>query len=151
MSGLKDRINQDLKAAMISRDSFLSDVLKGLKSAILNQEIAEGKRDEGLDDQAIEVLLARELKKREEAAKLYEQGGNQMMADKERKEKEVISTFLPKQLTESEIGIIVDQVILDVGAGSPQDMGKVIGAVKAKTGTTADGALIAKIAKNKLQ
>ena len=151
MSGLKDRINKDLKAAMISRDSFLSDVLKGLKAAILNQEIAEGKREEGLDDHAIEFLLARESKKREEAAKLYEQGGNQMMADKERKEKEVISTFLPEQLTESEIEVLIDKVILDVGAAGPQDMGKVIGAVKAKTGTTADGALIAKIAKNKLQ
>lgn len=151
MSGLKDRINSDLKAAMISRDSFLSDVLKGLKAAILNQEIAEKVREEGLDDQAIETLLARESKKREEAAKLYEQGGNLEMAEKERKEKEIISTFLPEQLSEEEIETLVDTTIADLSASGMQDMGRVIGGVKAKAGTSADGALIAKIVKNKLQ
>jgi uncharacterized protein YqeY len=148
---MKGKINQDLKAAMLARDSFLVDTLKGLKSAILNQEIAENKREAGLSDSEVETLLAKEAKKREEAAGLYEKGGNSEMADKERREKAVIEKYLPEQLNEEEIGRLVEEAIQQTGAKEPKDMGKVIGAVKAKAGNSADGSIIAKLAKAKLQ
>ena len=148
---MKDKLAQDLKAAMLARDSFLVDTLKGLKAAILNQEIASGKRESGLSDEEIETLLAKESKKREEAAGLYEQGGNVEMADKERREKAVIQAYLPKQLSEEEISQLVEEAIEQTGASEAKDMGKVIGAVKAKAGNSAEGSLIAKIAKSKLQ
>lgn len=148
---LKERLAQDLKAAMLARDSFLSDVLKGLKAAILNQEIAEKKREQGLNDTEIEALFAREAKKRIEAAELYEKGGNQESAAKERREYEVIQQYLPEQLSEEEVTKLVEEAVTQTGATEAKDMGKVIGAVKGKAGNAADGGLIAKIAKAKLQ
>lgn len=148
---LKVRLETDLKAAMIARDSFLSDVLKGLKSAVLNQEIATGVREEGLAEKDIEALFAKEAKKREEAAQLYDQGGNSEMAKKERAEKEVIAQYLPEQLSEEEITKLVQEAIATTGASEPKDMGKVIGFVKGKAGNGADGALVAKITKGLLQ
>lgn len=148
---LKTKLQEDLKIAMLARDSFLSDVLKGIKSAILNQEIASGKRDEGLSDAEIESLLAKEAKKRDEAANLYEQGGNIEMAKKERAEKEIIAKYLPEQISEADIEKLVAEAIATTGATELKDLGKVIGMVKSKVGNSADGALVAQIAKNKLQ
>jgi uncharacterized protein YqeY len=148
---MKDKLTKDLKTAMLARNHFLVDVIKGLKAAILNQEIADKKREQGLSDQDIETLLAKEAKKRLEAAELYAQGGNQTMADKERAEHTVIMGYLPEQLSEAKIAELVAAAIAEIGASSMADMGKVIGAVKAKAGNTADGALIATIVKNNLQ
>ncbi len=148
---MKDKMAQDLKAAMLARDSFLVDTLKGLKSAVLNQEIASGKRESGLSDEEIETLLAKEAKKREEAAQLYEKGGNQEAADKERQEKDVIQGYLPDQLSEEEIVQLVEEAIAQTGASTAKDIGKVIGAVRSKAGNSADGSVIAKLAKAKLQ
>lgn len=147
---LKEQLTIDLKQAMLARDSFVVDVLKGLKSAILNQEIASNKRDEGLSENEVEALLVRESKKRDEAVILYEQGGNQTMADKERAEKEIISKYLPEQLGEDDIEKLVVEAIASTGASELKDIGKVIGAVKNKVGNSANSALVAKIAKNQL-
>lgn len=148
---LKTQLDQDLKSAMLARDSFLTDVLKGIKSAILNQEIASGKRDEGLSEAEIESLLARESKKRDEAAKLYDQGGNDEMAKKERAEKELLAKYLPEQLSTEDIEKLVTDAIASTSATELKDLGKVIGQVKAKAGNSADGALVAKIAREQLQ
>lgn len=147
---LKTQLDADLKTAMLARDSFLCDVLKGVKSAILNQEIASGKRDEGLNDDEVESLLAKEAKKRDEAANLYDQGGNEEMATKERAEKEVIAKYLPEQLGEDAIKQLVTEAIASTGATELKDLGKVIGQVKGKAGNSVDGALVAKIAKDQL-
>lgn len=150
MSELKQKLEKDLKSAMLARDSFVSDTLKGIKSAILNQEIAEGKREEGLSDTEVESLIAKEVKKRDEAANLYDQGGNSAMAEKERKEKEIISAYLPEQLSEDDIKQLIDEAITATGAAEPKDMGKVIGFVKGKAGNSADGAVVARLAKEAL-
>jgi len=147
---LKGRIDADLKTAMLARDAFLSELLRGLKSAILYQEVALKKREEGLSDAEIEQVLAKEAKKRSEAAELFDRGGNHEAADKERREKTAIDGYLPTQLDEMQIAAIVDEVISGLDNAGPAAMGQVIGAVKAKTGTTADGAIIAQIVKQKL-
>lgn len=151
MSSLKERINADLKTAMLARDTLRTQTLQGLKAAILNEEVSKKIRDKGLDDAEIEQLVAREAKKRDEAADLFEKGGNSDSADKERAEKEILSAYLPEQLDEAAIRQIVDDVVADLQPQGPKDMGRVIGAVKAKTGTSADGAVIAKIVKETLQ
>lgn len=151
MTGLKDQIQQDLKAAMLARDSFLTDTLKGLKAAILNKEIADGKRDEGLSDQEIEKLLATQVKQRIESAELYEQGGNAASAEKERQEMVVIERYLPEQMSDEELAAIVEVTIAETGALDAKDMGRVMGAVKAKVGNSADGGKIAQLVKSKLQ
>lgn len=148
---LKEQINADLKTAMLARDAFRTDTLRGLKAAILNEEVAKGARETGLGDEAIEQLIAREAKKRDEAANLFEQGGNQASADKERAEKVLLSAYLPEQLTEDEIKKIVDETVAEIQPEGMKDMGRVIGAVKAKAGNAADGALVAKLVKDSLQ
>lgn len=151
MSGLVERINADLKTAMLARDAFRTETLRGLKAAILNEEVARGAREAGLDEAAVEQLIAREAKKRDEAATLFEQGGNQASADKERAEKVLLSAYLPEQLSEAEVQALVDEVVADLKPEGMKDMGRVIGAVKAKAGNTADGALIAKLVKDSIQ
>ncbi len=148
---LKERIDADLKTAMLARDAFRTETLRGLKAAILNEEVAKGARETGLGDEAIEQLIAREAKKRDEAAGLFEQGGNQVSADKERAEKELLSEYLPEQLSEEEIKTLVDEAVAELKPEGMKDMGRVIGAVKAKAGNSADGSLIAKLVKDSLQ
>lgn len=148
---LKDTINADLKAAMLARDTLKTQTLQGLKSAILYEEVAKKIRDTGLDDAQIEQLIAREVKKRDEAAELFERGGNQQSADKERAEKDVLNAYLPAQLSEREVEAVVKDVLSELKPEGPKDTGRVIGAVKAKVGMSADGALVAKLVKNSLQ
>lgn len=151
MSTLKDRIQADLKASMLARDTLRTQTLQGLKAAILYEEVAKKIRETGLDEAGIEQIIAREVKKRDEAAGLFEQGGNQESADKERAEKVILSAYLPEQLSESDIQALVDEAITSINPAGVQDMGKVIGAVKARAGNAADGATVARLVKNSLQ
>ncbi len=151
MPDLKARINADLKTAMLARDEFSTMTLRGLKAAILNEEVAKGLRDEGLSDEAIEQIIARESKKRDEAAGLFEQGGNQTSADKERAEKKMLAVYLPEQLSEEAVTTLIDEAFADLKPEGMKDMGRVIGAVKARAGNSAEGSLIASIVKSRLQ
>ena len=147
---LKQRITDDLKAALLGGDRFVGETLRNLKAAILNEEVAQNKREEGLDDATVEQIIAREVKKRNESIKLYIQGDRNDLAEVEQKEVDVIKVYLPKQLTEDEIKAIVDAAVAQLGAAGMADMGKVIGVVKSKVGNAADGALVAKLVKEAL-
>lgn len=148
---LKEQINNDLKAALLGGNRFVADTLRGLKAAILNEEVATGRRDEGLDDTEIEGIIAREVKKRGESKALYEQNDRPELAEQEHKEIEVLQAYLPQQLTEDEIQTVINEIIAEVGATDMKAMGQVIGAVKAKCGTAADGATVARLVKTTLQ
>lgn len=147
---LKATIQDDLKAAMLSGDRFVADVLRNLKAAILNEEVATGKRDEGLADADVEKVIAREVKKRAEAAKLYRDNGREELAEPEEQEAEALGRYLPEQASDDEIRAAVDTAIAQTGASGPAAMGQIIGAVKAKLGNSADGATVARIAKEQL-
>lgn len=147
---LKTTIDADLKTAMLAGDKTLVTTLRGLKSAILNVEVEKGVRDIGLPDDEIIALLQKEAKKRQESADLYVQGNSQERADVELAEKQVIEKYLPAQLSEDELKTMVDEVIAGMGEVSMQQMGQVIGAVKAKAGAAGDGATIARLVKEKL-
>lgn len=144
---IKQQIQDDLKTAMLSGDSFAKDVLRGLKSVILNEEVAQGKRESGLDDTVIETLFAREVKKRNESAVLYDQGGNTAAAQKERAEAEMIKQYLPEQLSEAEVREIITAIVAEMGVSGPQAMGPVIGKAKSHIGNRAEGAVVAGIVK----
>ena len=150
MSALKARIADEMKAALLERHRFRGDVLRNLKAAILNEEVSLGKRDEGLNDVEVEKVLAREVKKRVESAELYRSNGRIELAESEEKEAAILREFLPEQLSEAEVVTIVEDVIVNMSDVSMQKMGQVIGAVKQKVGNAADGALVAKIVKEKL-
>lgn len=144
---LKERIADEMKAALLGGDRFVGETLRNLKAAILNEEVATGTRDSGLSDEAIEKVIAREVKKRTESAKLYRDNGRTDLAEPEEREIEVLQRYLPAQLSEDEIRTAVTAKVKELGVSGPADMGKVIGAVKAELGNAADGATIARIVK----
>lgn len=148
---IKQTIDQDIKAAMLGGDKALAQALRTLKSTILYAEVAQGKRGHGLEDEEVITLLQRELKKRGEAAALYDQGGNAESAAAERYEQDVIKKYLPAQLGEAEINAIIEAAITEQNIEpNAQAMGKLIGAVKQKAGGAVDGALVAQLVKARL-
>jgi uncharacterized protein YqeY len=147
---LKAQLEIDIKAALLSGDRFLAAVLRDFKAAILNEEVAQKKRDVGLADTEIEKIFAREVKKRNESATLYDQAERTELAETERAEAKILSAYLPKQVSEEDIQAVITTVIAELGVSGPAAMGKVIGAVKAKLGNSADGATIARLVKASL-
>ena len=148
---LKEQINNDLKTALLSGNRFKGEVLRGLKAVILNEEVAQKKRDEGLTDEVIEQLIAREIKKRNESATIYDGAKRPELSENERAEAKVLAEYLPEQLSEADILVTVQKIIAELGASGPSAMGQVIGAVKKELGNAANGALIAQLVKNALQ
>lgn len=139
-----------MKAALLGGNRFEGEVLRNLKAAVLNEEVATGRREEGLSDAEIEKIIAREVKKRNESIKLYEENARPELADEEKKEIAVLSTYLPQQLSEDEVRELAKLVIEEMDDVGPSMMGQVIGGVKAKAGTSADGATVARIVKELL-
>ncbi len=147
---LVDTINADLKQALLSGDKELVSVLRGLRSVMLNEEISQGKRDTGLEDQDIVALFQKEVKKRNEAIELYEKAGAAERADQEKYESEVIGRYLPEMMSEEAIATIVDAVIEELDDKNMSKMGQVIGEVKNRTAGLANGGVIARLTKEKL-
>lgn len=145
---LKERLNQQIKEALLSGNKTRAEVLRGLKAAILNEEVAQRVRDTGLPDEQILVVFAREAKKRAESADVYAKAGHQDRADVELAEKAVIEEFLPKQLSNDELSEVVKATIAELGDSA--QMGPIIGAVKKKVGQSADGGRIAAAVKQQL-
>lgn len=147
---LKQQIEQDLKTALLAGDKELATILRGLKSTILYEEVAKGKRDSGLEDGEVIRLLTKEAAKRQESADLYQKGGDKARADAELAEKAQIEKYLPARLDDSAIVELVDKAEAEMGPISPQNMGQVIGWVKAQSGGAADGAKVAELVKERL-
>lgn len=148
---LKEQLERDLKQALLSGDKLKASTLRGLKSVILNEEIAQGVRDQGLTDENIIQCFNKEVKKRQEAIVLYEKAGSDDRANQEKAEQAIIEAYLPAPMNEDEIKVLVDKVISSQAEITSSTMGKVIGEVKLQSNGTADGAVIARIVKEKLQ
>ena len=149
---LKTTIDTDLKAAMLSGDKQLVEALRGIKSALLYKEVAEGKRDTGLSEQESHAVLKKEAKSRKDAMALYEQAGETARYELEAFQLKVIESYLPEEMSEQEIRACIDAAVTDLGGVdqlSIKDMGKVISAVKAKA-PSADGSAVAQLVKTVL-
>ena len=142
-----DKINADLKAAMIARDELKKLTLQGLKATLKYAEI-DHKME--MNDENITKVLQKEAKKRKESIALYIQGGNQESADKEQEELELIEGYLPEMASEQDVIKAVEAAITETGASSIKDMGAVMGKVKAQFGGNVDGGMVAKLVKAKL-
>lgn len=147
---LKELVSNDMKTALLGGNRFEGDTLRNLKAAILNEEVAQNKRDSGLSDAEIEVIIAREVKKRRESIALYEANNRPELAQAEKDEVAVLEKYLPEQLSEADLGKIVDAKIAELGVSGPAAMGQVIGAVKKDAGNSADGATLARLVKDAL-
>lgn len=143
---IKNRIVANMRESLLKRDMYIVETLRMLLTAIKNEEVAGIERKELSDAEVISVLT-REAKKRREAAEAFEQAGRADRAATERAEGEVIASYLPEQLSEDEIKKLISETMTAVGASGPADMGKVMGALKAKVAGKADGALVSSLVK----
>lgn len=131
---LRTRINDDLKQAMKDKDQARLSTLRLINAAIKDRDIAaraEG-QDDGVGEGEVLAILGKMAKQRHESARAYEEGGRLDLAERERVEVTVIEEYLPRQLDEAETEAAIDAAIAEAGASSIRDMGKVMGALKAK-------------------
>ena len=146
---LKTQIDNDIKAAMLAKNKDELTALRSIKSMILLAETEKG----GSGDLAQDIegkLLMKAAKQRKEAAEIFQKEGRDDLAKKELLEYEVISRYLPKQLTEEEISAELKKIIEQVGAKGPQDMGKVMGTATKQLAGKADGKVISELVKKLL-
>lgn len=144
---IKDDLQNRIKEALKAGDDIRVSTLRLLSNALHNEEIVKQKE---LSEEEELQIVRRQLKQREEAIELYEKGGRPELAEKEKQEAEILKEFLPAQMNNEELARIVEQTIAEVGASSPQDFGKVMGAVMARVKGQADGKTIADVVKQKL-
>jgi uncharacterized protein YqeY len=128
---LRDEINTALKSAMKARDERRVSTLRLVSAAIQNAEIeAQVHGRQSLADDDLLALLQKMIKQRQESVEIYGKAGRKELADRERGEIEIISAYLPQQMSELEVKAAITQIIRDVGAQSIKDMGKVMAALK---------------------
>ena len=147
---LKQTIQDDFKAALLSGDRFRGEVLNAIKSAVLYEEIASKKREAGLSDSEIENVIAREVKKRKESASIYLENNRKEAADQELKEAAIMEEYLPEKISEAELIKKIDDKIKELEVSDNKGMGKVIGALKSELGSAVDGKLLSDKVKEKL-
>lgn len=141
---LKERLQEDWKTALKSKDNFRAGVLSMARAAILQVEKIDGSK---LDDAAVVDVISREVKQRRESIADFEKGNRQDLVDQTQKEIEILLDYLPQQLTEDEIAEIVRSAVNESGATSIKDMGKVMSIIMPSVKGRADGKLVSQIVK----
>ena len=136
---LKERITEDMKAAMRASEKERLSTIRLVQAAIKQREVDERIT---LDDTQVLVVLEKMVKQRKESIAQFEQGGRKDLADKERREIELLQGYLPAQLSDSELDALIRDAVAATGAASIKDMGKVMGVVKSKAAGRADMAAV---------
>jgi uncharacterized protein len=145
---LSDRLTEDLKFAMKSRDQLRMDVIRMIKAAVLNKEV-ELKRD--LDDAEMSRVMTTLVKQRRESIEQFEKAQRTELAAKERKEIEIIESYLPRPLSPQELEAIIASAVTETGSRSLKDMGTVMKAVMARlAGQSIDGKQVSDLVKSRL-
>lgn len=144
---LQEQLNTAMKEAMRAKDTLRLNAIRLVKTAIKNKEI-EARQE--FDDQAVIGVLSTLVKQRRESAQIYRESNRVDLAEKEEQELAVIQEFLPSQLDEGELKVIIEAAVLETGAASARDMGKVMKIVSAKTVGRADGRMVSELVKARL-
>ena len=144
---MKEELLKDLKEAMKNKDTLRKDTVTCLRAAILQVEKDTLKE---LSEADMAAIVAKEVKKRKESIDDYIKGGREDIVETLNKEIEILSKYMPKQLTEEEIKNLVREAIENTGATGPKDMGKVMGSLREKTAGRADGKLVSQIVRESL-
>lgn len=142
---IEEKLNADIKTAMLAKDAKRLEALRAMKSVVLLLKTSP----EGLTEDSATKALQKEVKKRRETADIYNKQNRADLAEVEIFQADVIEAYLPKQLTGEELKVEVEKLIAQVGATSPADMGKVMGAAKVLSGK-ADGKAISDLVKQLL-
>lgn len=146
----QERIDADIKEAMKAKQATRLGVLRMLKSALKNAAIEHGGADVRLDEASAQGVLRKEAKKRQDSIEGFLKGGRQELADKEQEELQVLSEYLPKQLSAEELDALVAGVIAELGATSKAQMGQVMKAAAEKAAGRADGRALSALVSSKL-
>lgn len=146
----KQELKDELKKAMLDRDTERTSTLRMVISALGYYEINKGGANYEATEEDVEAVLQKEVKQRRDSIEQFKAGGRNDLVEKETKEVEMLSQFLPKQMDENEIKTIVTETIQATGATSMQDIGKVMGALMPKVKGKADGGLVNKIVRESL-
>jgi len=136
-----EQISNDIKTAMLARDKVTLEALRGIKKEFLEAKTAKGSDGILHDDQAVKIMQ-KMVKQRKETAQIYTEQNRQDLADNELAEAAVIERYLPKQMSDEELEAALIEIIAQVGAAGPQDMGKVMGTATKQLADKADGKLI---------
>lgn len=147
---LKDKLVDDMKAAMKDREAgkLRLSVIRMARAAIKNLEID---RKHDLNEEEVLDVISREVKQRRDAIEEYAKAGRDDIVEKQKAEIDILMEYLPEQLTADEIRVIVKDVVANVGASGPKEMGKVMGALMPKVKGKADGKLVNQIVKEVLE
>jgi uncharacterized protein YqeY len=148
MSAL-DNLTNEIKEAMKAKNALALEALRAIKSAVLLQKSEAGAADGMTDDQEIK-LLQKLVKQRRESAAIFRKQNRADLAEPEEAQAEIIARFLPEQLSEQEVGKVIESIITQLGASSIKDMGKVMGMASNQLAGKADGKTISTIVKQKL-
>ena len=146
---IEEKINESIKDSMKEKNSLRLDSLRAIKSAILIEKTKSGSKDQ-IEESVVLKILQKMVKQRNDSAKIYLEQNRKELAEIEVSQANIISEFLPTQLSESELSEMIDKVIEEVGAESMKDMGKVISKVNERVSGQAEGRAIAEIVKKKL-
>jgi uncharacterized protein len=149
MTSLKERIREDLTAAMRARDETAKATLRSVLTSITKAEVSGKEQSTLTDDQVIGVIRS-ELGKRKEAAEIYDKAGRDELAARERAEAEILTPYLPAEIDDESLAAIVAEEVANVrnnGIEGPRAMGAVIKAVRERVGATAEGGRIAQVVK----
>ena len=141
------QIQSDLVTAMKAKDQLAVETLRGLKTRVQNEQVA---KMADLKEADIFALIRNEVKRRKEAAQTYITAGRQELADKELAEAAILEKYLPAQMSEADLGKLIDEAIAQNNF-TAADFGKAMGKLKAQVADKADGALLAKVLKEKLK
>lgn len=144
--GIEEKLNSDIKAAMLAKDSKKLEALRAMKSVVLLLKTSP----EGLTEESATKALQKEVKKRRETAEIYKTQNRADLADVEVAQADVIESYLPKQMGAEELKAELQKIIAQVGAASPADMGKVMGAASKALAGKADGKAISDLVKQLL-
>jgi uncharacterized protein YqeY len=145
---LSEKINDDLKAAMKSGDSIKLNTIRSIRTRII--ELSKRGTGSSITQEDELTILLSEAKKRKEAIEMYQKGGRTDLSDQEQRELEIINEYLPKQISIEEVVDIVKKIIVEVGAASAKDFGKVMPAAMKELKGKIDGKVVQEVVKQQL-
>jgi uncharacterized protein YqeY len=145
---LAEKILNDYKEAMKSRDTLKSSVLSFLRADMLNQ--ATAKKKDRLDDSEIIVVIKKQIKQRQDSIEQFTKGNRPEMAEKEKRELDILKGYLPAELTAEQIKVLIEEVIISTGASQMKDMGRLMKELTVKIAVAADGKLVSDLVRQRL-
>jgi len=145
---LDEKIFNDYKEAMKARDNLKSSVLSFLRADMLN--LATAKKKDKLDDTEIVTVIRKQIKQRQDSIEQFTGGGRLEMADKEKKELDILKNYLPAELSDEEVKRLIEEVVMAIGANGVKDMGRVMKELSIKIAGKADGRLVSDLVKQRL-